>query len=246
MDAARHWRGDRAGRFYVAIALVAIAAVAIGFSTTYFLPLAGGTFGGPPVAHVHGLLFMAWVALLLLQPLLVRARQTRLHRKLGWIALPLALAMAASGLGVGVFAVTRDLGSGGGDAAYSQLIGVVAAMSFFVAYLAIALAFRKRPDWHKRMMVVSTIAILWPAWFRFRHLLPFVPWPDLVFGVIVSDSLILIAMLRDRVKFGRVHPAYLIFGLLLIAEHVAEIIFYDSPAWRTAARSIYAALTGFG
>jgi hypothetical protein len=246
MAAARHWRGDRAGRFYVAFALVALSAVAIGFSTTYFLPLAGGTFAGPPVAHIPGLLFIAWISLMLLQPLLVRRRRTRLHRKLGWIALPLALAMAASGLGVGVHAVARDLASGGGDVAYSQLIGVVAAMSFFVAYVSIALAFRKQPDWHKRMMVLATIAILWPAWFRFRHLLPFVPRPDVVLGVVVSDSLILIAMVRDRVKFGRVHPAYLIFGLLLIAEHLGEVAFFDSPAWRAAARSIYGLLTGSG
>src|SRR3569832_816424 len=129
MATALHWRKDRAARFYVAIACTAVAAVAIGFSTTYFLPLAGGTFAGPPVAHVHGLLFMAWITLMLLQPLLVRAGRSRLHRKLGWIAPPLALAMATSGLGIGAHAVARDLTSGGGDEAYAQLIGVVAAMS---------------------------------------------------------------------------------------------------------------------
>lgn len=113
MASAPHWRGDRAGRFYVAMALTACAAVAIGFSTTYFLPLARGSFAGPTVAHIHGFLFMTWVALLLVRPILVRRRKTQLHRKLGLVALPLALAMAASGLGVGVFAVTRDLAAGG-------------------------------------------------------------------------------------------------------------------------------------
>jgi uncharacterized membrane protein len=243
MASAPHWRGDRAGRFYLAIALIAVAAVAIGFSTTYFLPLARGSFAGPNVAHIHGLLFMTWVALLLVQPLLVRRRQTQLHRKLGLVALPLALAMAASGLGVGVFAVTRDLAAGGGAAAYSQIVGVASAMAFFVAYVAIALAFRKKPDWHKRMMLLATIAILWPAWFRFRHLMPWVPRPDIILGVVVSDSLILIAMLRDKLKFGRVHPAYWIFGLVLIADHVGETLLYDSPGWQTAARAIYGVLT---
>lgn len=246
MASAPHWRADRAGRFYIAIALVACAAVAIGFSTTYFLPLARGSFAGPAVAHIHGLLFMSWVALLLVQPWLVRRRNTRLHRRIGLVALPLALAMAASGLGVGVHAVTRDLAAGGGAEAYSQLVGVATAMAVFVAYVAIALAFRKRPDWHKRMMLLATIAILWPAWFRFRHLLPWVPHPDIVLGVIVSDSLILIAMLRDKLKFGRVHPAYLVFGLVLIADHVGETLLYDSPAWRAAARALYGVLTGAG
>lgn len=243
MASAPHWRGDRAGRFYIAIALIACAAVAIGFSTTYFLPLARGAFAGPAVAHIHGLLFMSWIALLLVQALLVRRRQTRLHRRLGLVALPLAFAMAASGLGVGVHAVTRDLAAGGGDAAYSQLVGVAAAMTIFVAFVALALALRKQPDWHKRMMLLATIAILWPAWFRFRHLLPWVPRPDITLAVIVSDSLILAAMLRDQLKFGRVHPAWLIFGLGLIAEHVAEILLYDSPGWQVAAKAIYGVLT---
>lgn len=224
------------------MAMVAIAAVATGFSTTYFIPIASGTFAGPPVAHVHGLLFMTWIAVMLLQPMLVRHRRSGLHRKVGWIAMPLAMAMAVSGLGVGTFAVSRDLLAGAGDLAYSQLIGVVASMTVFVLYVSIALAARKKPDWHKRMMLLATIAVLWPAWFRFRHLLPFVPHPDIVLGVVVSDSLILVAMVRDRLKFGRIHPAYLIFGLPLIAEHVWEALFFDTSTWRAAAATIYRAL----
>jgi hypothetical protein len=152
------------------------------------------------------------------------------------------MAMAISGLGVGTFAVSRDLLAGVGDLAYSQLIGVVASMTVFVLYVSIALAARKKPDWHKRMMLLATIAVLWPAWFRFRHLLPFVPHPDIVLGVVVSDSLILVAMVRDRLKFGRIHPAYLVFGLALIAEHVWEVLFFDTPTWRAAAAVIYRAL----
>lgn len=224
------------------MAMVAIAAVTIGFSTTYFIPVAGGTFAGPLVAHVHGLLFMAWIAMVLLQPMLIRQRRSDLHRKLGLIALPLAVAMAISGLGVGTFAVSRDLAAGVGDIAYSQLIGVVAAMIIFVLYVSIAAASRKKPDWHKRMMLLATITVLWPAWFRFRHLLPFVPHPDIILGVVVSDSLVLVAMVRDRLKFGQIHPAYLIFGLLLIAEHVGEIFLFDTPIWRTVAKAIYQTL----
>ena len=175
--------------------------------------------------------------------MLVRRRNTRLHRKLGLIALPLAPAMAASGLGVGLYAVTRDLAAGVGEEAYSQLVGVASAMAIFVLYVAIALAMRKRPDWHKRMILLATVAILWPAWFRFRHLMPWVPRPDITLAIVVSDSLILIAMLRDKLKFGRVHPAYVIFGLLLIADHVGETLLYDSPAWRAAAQALYGLLT---
>lgn len=236
------WKGDRNAFFYLAMAWLAAAAAVAGFSTTYFIPMAGGGFGGPTVAHIHGLLFFSWISLLIVQVTLVRRRNLRLHRRIGLVALPLAAAMAVSGIAMGRYAVGRDLASGVGDEAYAQLVGVLTAMTIFVTFVSIALAMRKRPDWHKRMMLLATIAVLWPAWFRFRHFLPWVPRPDIIFAIVVADSLIVVAMVRDAMRFGRVHPAWLIFGLGLIIEHVAEALLYDTAPWRAAARFFYSAL----
>lgn len=240
--ASTAWKADRGTTFYLAAAGVGVAATLAGFSTTYFMPVAGSRFDGPVVAHIHGWLFFAWIALVVAQPALVRRGKSRVHRKLGLVALPLALAMAASGIGVGVYAVRRDLAAGMGESAYSSLIGVVMAMSVFLAYVGIAVALRKRPDWHKRIMLLATVAILWPAWFRLRHIMPWIPKPDITLAVVVADALIVAAMLRDRLKFGRVHPAYLIFGLGLIAEHIAEVMLVDSAPWRAVAKAIYLAI----
>ncbi len=241
--AASRWSADRGTAFYLGMALVAAATVAIGFSTTYFLPVLGARFGGPLILHIHGALFIFWVLLLIVQTSLVRRRSLKWHRRLGMCALPLALAMAVSGIGVGVFAVSRDLAAGQGDFAYSQLLGVATAMTLLVTFVTAALLMRRRPDWHKRLILLATIAILWPAWFRFRHLLPSLPRPDILLAVVASDSLILVAMLRDRLRFGQVHPAYWICGLGLIGEHVAEIFLFDSPVWRASARALYDLVT---
>jgi len=184
-----------------------------------------------------------WVALVTLQPLLIRARRWTLHRAIGMAALPLAVAMAASGVGVGLYAVHRDLAAGAGESGYSALPGVLAAMAIFVLFVGIAIALRKHPAWHKRMIVLATIAILWPAWFRFRHLMPWLPRPEIWLALVLADSLILIAMLRDYLSFGRVHPAYWIFGSALVSEHVAEALLFDSPFWRAIAKAAYSALT---
>jgi hypothetical protein len=240
--AATDFNSDRGSIFYPAMALLAVIAVLVGFSTTYFGPVASGQFGGPVIVHIHGGLFFSWMALMALQPSLIRGSRWQLHRKLGLVALPLAVAMAVSGIGVGLYAVRRDLAAGAGDISYSSLIGVLTAMAIFVAFVAAAIALRKRPAWHKRMVLLATIAILWPAWFRFRHLMPWVPRPDIWFAVVLSDSLILIAALRDQFLFGRVHPAYWFFGSALVVDHVAEVLLFDSPRWRAVARAIYSAL----
>jgi hypothetical protein len=241
--AASAWKADHKKRFYILMGITAAAVAVAGFSTTYLVPVASSQFRGPAVAHVHGMLFFAWVALAVLQPALVRGGRSKLHRGIGYAALPLAVGMAASGVGVGVYAVKRDLAADMGDFAYSSLPGVLFAMIIFLGLVAAAVALRKKPDWHKRLMVLATIAVLWPAWFRFRHFMPWVPKPEIFLAVIIADSLVVIAMVRDRLQFGKIHPAYLIFGIGLIAEHVAEAALFDSPGWRSFAKAAYSILT---
>lgn len=233
---------DRGTFFYLAMAGSAVAAALAGFSTTYFLPMARGRFDGPSVAHIHGVLFFAWLALMLAQPVLIRWHRPKLHRKIGLIALPLALAMAASCVAIGFHSARRDFGTGGGDTAISTVLGPVMSMAIFLTYVALAITLRKRPDWHKRMMILATIAVLWPAFFRFRHFMPWVPNPDLVLAVIVPLALVPIAMLRDKLAFGRVHSAYLIFGSALVVEQTTEFLLFDTAPWRSIAKAVYSAI----
>ena len=245
--AATIWKADRGTAFYIGVAWAAGIAALVGFSTTYWLPIARRTFAGPTVAHVHGLFFFAWIALLVAQVHFARARQIRTHQRLGNVALPLAAAMALSGFGVGMMAVRRDLAAGLTEPSpYSQLTGVVSAMLALLACVAAAYANRKRPDWHKRLILLATVAIWWPAWFRWRHLMQWVPHPDIWLAVVVPDSLLLIAALRDRMKFGRVHPVYLWFGSLLIADHVVETLLFDTPVWRASAQALFRLLAAVG
>jgi hypothetical protein len=143
-------------------------------------------------------------------------------------------------------AVRRDLAAGQGDFAYSQLPGVVATMLLLLAFAAAAYATRKTPDRHKRFMLLATIAVLWPAWFRWRHLMPWVPRPDIWLGLVVADLPVVIAALRDRLKFGRVHPVYAWFGTLLIAENLLEVLMFDTPLWRALAKAEFALLASVG
>lgn len=232
------FRADRTGRFHVGMAWLALGVAVVGFLPTFFLPLARGAFGAPPVVYAHGALLFAWLVLYVVQVTLVRRRRTHAHRRLGVAALALAPAIVGSGIAVGVFAMRRDVAAGGGEAAVSSLVGVVTALLIFGALVAAALLYRRRSDFHKRLMLLATISILWPATFRFRHFFPSVPHPEIVFALILPDALVLAAMLRDRLAVGRVHPVYLLAGLGLIAEHVTEAALFDTPGWRAVAHRL--------
>ncbi|MEQ1490397.1 MAG: hypothetical protein ABL932_07605 [Terricaulis sp.] len=229
--------------FFVAMALVAVAVALTGFATTFFIPLASGRFEAPPVIYAHAIATFSWIGLFVLQPTLIRRGAYNIHVRTGILGVLIAVTVAVTGLRVGIFASARDFAAGGGAAAISSFLGVVTSMTMFLGLVGAAIAFRAKPETHKRLMLLATIIVLWPAWFRFRHYFPGVPNPEIWFAVVAADSLILVAALRDFFVLGRVHPVWLYAGTAVILEQSLEVIFFDSPLWRAAAQALYAALS---
>ena len=65
---------QRDNRFFSGIALVIAVVVFVGFAPTYYLKSVFGTRELAPLFHLHGFLFSAWIALLVVQTQLVGAR----------------------------------------------------------------------------------------------------------------------------------------------------------------------------
>lgn len=232
---------DRARPFYLAFVVMAATAVLIGFSTTYFLPGSRGTLNIPWTVHVHGWTAMAWVVLLIVQVLLVRRGRTRQHRQLGKLALPIAVAIWVSGIATGLWAVRRDLPSLG-EFAYAGLAGTFTSLTMFLALVIAAWQLRHRPDWHKRVILLATIVVLWPAFFRFRHLLPFVPRPEITLGLLLADVWIVVAAIRDRLRWGRVHPAWLYLGGFVFIEQAIELWAFGAGWFTPFGRALFSLL----
>jgi hypothetical protein len=237
---ANVWVRDRARAFYAGYGLLALAAVFIGFGTTYALPMARGTFVAPATVHLHGALCLAWVLLFILQTFLVRARRTPLHRSLGLAAIPIAVGILVSGMATAAWATERDLATV--PTAPANMIGTLTSLSIFTGLVIFAIGMRSRPDWHKRLMMLATIVVLWPAFFRFRHLMPFVPQPEIWLALVLADLPILVAAVRDKLVYGRVHPVWWVFGIALVVEQVAELLLFETAFWNGLGLSLYTIL----
>lgn len=230
----------RIGRwFYVAMGGVTLLAVAVGFGRTYAAPLARGTFHGPAILHVHGALALSWVLLFLTQPLLIRLRRHALHRRLGRLGLPLAIGVATTMVPAGVFQATRDAAAGAGPTGISGLLGVFTSGILFVALVSCGIVARRDREAHARWLLLATLVVAWPAWFRWRHWFPAVPRPDVWFALVMPYLWIGVAALRDRVTRAAVHPVLLYGGVAVVLEQSLEVVAFDSPPWRAAAQLLY-------
>lgn len=191
--------------------------------------------------HLHGATALGWILLLIGQAALVRMRHTPLHRRIGQLARPVALSVWAGGIASAVWAAQRDLPEQG-TAATSSLAGTVMGLSLYLLLVIAAVATFRTPDWHKRLVMLATIQLLWPAFFRLRHWFPAVPDPEIWFALVLAYLPILIAAVRDRMRYGTVHPVWLFVAPALIAEQIAEVIWFDHGVQRAFGQWLYAML----
>ena len=225
-------------RYFFVAACVALAVVLTGFWTTFILPSFKGEFKAPVVIYVHGAFLFLWTLVLLFQSFLIQAKKVRVHLRLGYIALAVAAGVVFSTIAAGVYVMHRDLAAGQGQIAISSLVGTFTTPLIFAVFVALAVWYRRRPEIHKRMMLLAMIEIIWPAFFRFRHYFPSIPSPEIYFAVFIPDMMIVIAMIWEKVRFGRVHPVLLVAGTVLIAENVAEVILFDTQPWQAVANRL--------
>lgn len=227
---------------YTTIGCIGLAAALIGFSKTFIFPVAAGSFSAPSIVYFHGAFTFCWVVLFLVQALLIKAENWSLHFKLGTLGIIAALGTALTMPLVGRYQVERELAQGLGETAVSSILGTVSAAALFLGFVAAGLWNRRKPDVHKRFMLIATIHVLWPAWFRFRHYFPGVESPEIWFALVAADSLFILAWIWDYRENGRVHPALLYGSLFVIADHIFETFAFDSGPWRSISQYVWAIL----
>lgn len=225
--------------FFLLMGIVGLLAAIIGFGKTFFLPVASGNFHAPFVIHLHGAFAFAWVILFVIQPTLIYIGNYRLHQYLGVLGLLIAAGLSITMIPTGNFVVDRELKQGLGEFAYSNLLGVITSGLLFFALVLAGIFTRQKPETHKRLMLLATIVVLWPAWFRFRHYFPSVPKPEIWFGLILADSLIIISWMWDKIKNGSVHPVLKYIGTFIIIEQSLEVALFGTPTYQLVAKWFY-------
>jgi hypothetical protein len=220
---------DRRLFTFAAIAFPLI--VLAGFARTYYLK---PYFGGPPLpsllVHVHGLLMTAWVALFATQVWLISSRQVRVHQRLGYAGVGLAVLIVASGLVTAMRAGKYGSPSMPPNIPSQVFMAIpLFDLVMFSMLFGGAVYFRKRPAAHKSLMLLTAINFVPPAIAR----IPITPLQNLgplwFFGF--PTMLVLVCLTIDWRRRGQLNTVFLAGSLLLIASYPLRLALMGTAAW---------------
>jgi uncharacterized membrane protein len=201
-----------------------------GFSRTVDTRLLHANPPRPLLLWVHGVIFSAWTVLFIAQSALVRVRKVSVHRALGWLGAALAATMVVSGFIVSVVLVRFDVTVLHLKSAAPFLSVLWCDMIIFGACMALAVYFRKRPEYHRRLVFMASCQLIQAAFVR----LGTIGHHDLSLPAL--DVLIVSGMLRDLVVDGRVNRVYLyVFPAMIVLQVWATYLERVDPSWWQAA-----------
>jgi hypothetical protein len=229
--------------FYLSASLLFAALTAIGFSA--FI-LRGKEFGDDPIPeHTkvfvvgHGVALLIWIILFPIQSFLVASRRVRIHRTLGWFAVAIACIVITLGTCAAVFSVRDHPNESVVGLPYPQfLLPMFAEMLAFAVFVALGVAYRKRPKVHAPFMMLATLSVLSGSTSRIPATYPIfgeIGWLGL-FGcpVAIAGILLIVKCVIDkRVDWTLASGGLVLYSAFFVIMHAAQ-----GPTWVRIAADI--------
>lgn len=193
----------------------------------------------PPIMHVHGLVMLAWLGLLVTQALLAGRGDLSIHRRLGWASAAMVPLMVASMSALCFTALRLQIQPPFFTPAYF-LATVHVGAALFALLVVLAITHRRQPDWHRRLMLGSTILLTDPALGRVLPMPLIVPWGEWL-SLAIQLGFVALILRHDRRTLGHVHPATSAAAMAVLLSHALTELLAITPVWIDLATRISAA-----
>ncbi|HUJ30916.1 MAG TPA: hypothetical protein VLY23_06515 [Candidatus Acidoferrum sp.] len=222
--------------FYFMMSLLLPVIVAYGFSHTVNDNLLHAVPPRPLILWFHGAVFVGWLFFFIFQSALIQTHNVKVHRLTGWFGAALGASMAVLGVSTAIIMTRfhiRQLHAGPEAPAF--LIAPLWDMASFGTFFALAVLWRKKPEFHRRSIFIATCAVTSAAFGRFPPSI--LPQPYFYVGV---DLLILLGVARDLIVNRRVHPVYrYALPLLMLGQIFVVYTFtHNLPYWQKISHAI--------
>jgi hypothetical protein len=225
-------RVDAERWFFLAMTGLVWLVVAIGFAPSFFLrPFFRSVVAArEPIFYLHGVVFTAWIGLFGAQVGLVASEHRVIHRRLGVLGAALILPMWSLGIYAAIVGARRPGGFTGVPDTPLHFFGVLTAwITAFAVLSGLGIALCRRPQAHKRLMLLAAITLAEAGAARWPLLRN---WPELpVFWV--TSAMLAPLVVWDLAALRRLHPATLWGGLGFLAYGPLREVLASTSLWRT-------------
>jgi hypothetical protein len=223
-------------RFFAIAAIAVIVAVIVGFGPTFYLK---PFFNNPPIArsiiYVHGFVMAAWVILFTVQIYFISSKKIKIHQKLGWTGIGLAVLVFVSGMMVTVGAAKYGTASAPPNIPPLEFMIVpFGDMIVFAILFGAAVYYRRNSPNHKRLMLLTMINFIPPAIARFPGGMTNDYGPLWFYGVPTVLTLALIAL--DTWYRRKLNKIFLFAGIFLVAAMWIRLPLMSTGLWLSFAQ----------
>jgi hypothetical protein len=146
------------------------------------------------------------------------------------VAVVLAVTMIPAGTLLALDSARRGLSPGALDP-ITFLAVPLGALVMFAGFLAAALWTRRRPETHKRLMLLATVSIITPAIAR----LWFVGQRPVI-ALALTNLFVVAGITYDLIHRRQVHRVYIWGGLIILVSGPVRIAIGRTELWHSIAR----------
>jgi len=229
--------------FFTGMALAMIAVVLAAFTPSLAHP-AGRRAPLSVLGATHGIVFFAWLLIFLVQSRLIATRHITWHKTLGLasifvLALMIPLAYATTiGMVQRGFDLSGDLSAEAGNDVIHDAVFPFFNITIFSLLVMAALAYRRRPEIHKRLMLFANIELMPAPLAHFiGHSPVLAPLPGVIVMIPIS-IFVFTAVGGDLLVARRIHPLTwglailrMVSGFLEAGPIGSSVAWYDLVGW---------------
>lgn len=215
---------------YVVLGVLMMLIAAAGFVPESARMVLHHTVPRYPIVHIHAVIFGGWLLLFITQAVLAASGQIAWHRRLGNFLFAYALLMFVAGVLVTIDRFVHEVQAGDIVTARTTNLSPVIDMLAFPAFFCAAWFYRRKPEVHKRLMVVTATMLLYAAIVRigpinFRH--------SIMLVMAVWSFPIVIAVAHDLGFARTLHRTYVV-GILAVVVLSMRPLLENSTPWKGA------------
>lgn len=194
----------------------------------------------PKIVYVHAAVYVGWLLLLTTQVLLVMKDKVALHRRLGKLTAGYAVLVVLLGMPTAL-----AVAAAAPNVLPPKFLAVnLVDVTGFAVMLAWAIAMRRNPAVHKRLILASMVAFADPGFSRITGNLmaePTALWPWFWYMFYGNVLLVVLMLAWDWFRYRKVVWQFAVGGGAVVASEVWASVMYFDPSWKAWMTQVVAA-----